>query len=162
MVQTTRTPEKQIAFLAALAETGNITRSAEAIGSGRQTVYDWRERDPEFAEAWDRAVKIAGYGLEDEARRRAEEGVEKPVFHKGEVCGTVREYSDTLLIFLLKAHNPEKYRENTRMELTGANGGPVQLADADRRARVTGLAALAEARRRAQGEPGEDDASDLV
>ena len=26
-------------------------------------------------------------------------------------CGAIREYSDTLLIFLLKARNPAKYRE---------------------------------------------------
>ena len=36
----------------------------------------------------------------------------KPVFHKGEQCGVVREYSDTLMIFLLKARDPAKYREN--------------------------------------------------
>jgi len=33
------------------------------------------------------------------------------VFHQGKVCGGIRKYSDTLLIFLLKAAYPEKYRE---------------------------------------------------
>jgi hypothetical protein len=32
---------------------------------------------------------------------------------------TIKEYSDTLAIFLLKAHAPEKYRENSKVELTG-------------------------------------------
>ena len=40
--------------------------------------------------------------LEAEARRRAVEGVRKPVFYQGVICGWVGEYSDTLLIFLLK------------------------------------------------------------
>jgi hypothetical protein len=48
--------------------------------------------------------------LEDEAVRRAYEGVERPVFQGGKQVGVVREYSDTLLIFLLKALRPEKYR----------------------------------------------------
>jgi hypothetical protein len=33
------------------------------------------------------------------------------------------------LIFLLKAHRPEKYRETTRQEISGPGGGPVQHAD---------------------------------
>ena len=39
-------------------------------------------------------------------------GVEQPVFYKGEVCGSVRKYSDVLLIFLLKGLRLEVYREN--------------------------------------------------
>jgi len=30
----------------------------------------------------------------------------------------IREYSDNLMIFLLKAHNPERFRENAKVELT--------------------------------------------
>ena len=33
--------------------------------------------------------------------------------------GTVRKFSDTLLIVLLKAHKPEKYRENIKMDVSG-------------------------------------------
>lgn len=158
-----RTPEKVTAFLAALAETGNVTRSAAAVGASRSIIYDWRERDPDFAVAWDRAIKTSVLGLEDEARRRAEEGVDEPVFYQGDKCGTVRKYSDTLLIFLLKAHNPEKYRENSRLELTGAHGGPVQMTDTERAARLAGLVAIAQARA-AKGDEthGDDDFSDLV
>ena len=36
------------------------------------------------------------------------------------LVATVKEYSDTLAIFLLKAHNPDKYRENSKVELTGS------------------------------------------
>ena len=39
-------------------------------------------------------------------------GVEQPVFYRGEIAGTVRKYSDVLLIFLLKVTRPNIYREN--------------------------------------------------
>ncbi len=57
--------------------------------------------------------------LEAEAFRRAVEGVEKPVgWYKGEPGGYVREYSDVLLMFQLKALRPEKCRE--RVDLRGS------------------------------------------
>jgi hypothetical protein len=37
----------------------------------------------------------------------------------------VREYSDTLLIFLLKGARPQKYRDNVRQEVSGPNGAPL-------------------------------------
>lgn len=101
---------------------------------------------------WDRALKVGVSALEDEAHRRAFDGVDKPLSHQGQFTylrdfaaidpetgkqyppdkapvlkdeqgrpqvATVKEYSDTLAIFLLKAHNPEKYRENSKVELSG-------------------------------------------
>jgi hypothetical protein len=41
------------------------------------------------------------------------------VFHKGEVCGYVRHYSDTLLSLLLKAENPDKYADRQQVEHKG-------------------------------------------
>lgn len=121
MPATPATPEKRpgkppkgwrVRFLAALADTGNARDSARAAGVDRATAYRHREKDEGFADAWEAALQDATDSLEMEARRRAVEGVEEPVFHKGERVGSVRRYSDTLLIFLLKAHRPEKYRDN--------------------------------------------------
>lgn len=114
------TPEKLTAFCAALAETGIVGRACAAVDISRQTAYQWREKEPEFAEAWDKALRIGVSALEDEAHRRGFEGTLEPVFHHGGECGAVRKYSDTLAIFLLKAHNPEKYRDNSRVELAGS------------------------------------------
>ncbi len=100
-------------MLAALAETGNVSKAAEAAGVGRTTHYLWAREDPEYARAADSAMETAADVLEEEARRRAHDGVDEPVFYQGEVCGTVRKYSDTLLIFLLKGAKPDKYRERT-------------------------------------------------
>lgn len=140
------TPERLSAFCAALAETGQVSKACTAVGISRQTAYGWREDLPAFAEAWDRASKISTSVLEDEAVRRANEGWDEPVYHQGVQCGTVRKYSDTLLIFSLKARDPAKYRENTRMELTGADGGPVEIDDKDAAARIAKLMALAQQR----------------
>ena len=69
------------------------------------------EENADFAKLWDDALEVACDAMEEEARRRAMEGTKKPVFYLGKVCGHIKEYSDTLLIFQLKAHRPEKYRE---------------------------------------------------
>lgn len=114
------TPEKLSAFCAALAETCQVRKACRAVDISIQTAYQWRKTLPEFETAWDEALKAGLHGLESEAHRRAFDGVDEPVFHLGDVCGTVKKYSDTLAIFLLKAHAPEKYRENSRMELAGS------------------------------------------
>jgi hypothetical protein len=69
-------------------------------------------------------MQLGTAALENEAVRRAYHGVEKPVFYKGEVCGYTQDYSDTLLIFLLKARKPEVYREGSRAE---SARGPVSI-----------------------------------
>jgi hypothetical protein len=40
------------AFIAELERCGLIRASARAVGVGRRTVYDRRDRDPQFAAAW--------------------------------------------------------------------------------------------------------------
>lgn len=110
---------KKVAFLAAYSECGNITQAAEIADTARSNHYVWLNDDPDYPAAFAEADKQAIDKLEQEARRRAVHGVEEPVFHKGEICGTVQKYSDTLLIFLMKGANPVKYRENTHVEHSG-------------------------------------------
>lgn len=117
---------KKRAFLAAYAECGNVTQAALIAKVSRRSHVDWM-KDPAYVEAFRAAEDQAADALEKEARRRAIEGVDEPVFYKGDECGTVRKYSDTLLIFLLKGIRPEKYRENIRQEVVGEDGGPVQV-----------------------------------
>jgi hypothetical protein len=97
-------------FLETLRGCGNIRESAAAAGVHRATAYRARDADAEFAEAWDDALDEAADVLEMEARRRAIDGVEEPVYFRGREVGKVRRYSDTLLMFLLKGIRPEKYR----------------------------------------------------
>lgn len=129
------TPEKLTAFCAALAETGIVAKACKAVDISRVTAYEWRDEIPEFAAAWDKALRIGITALEDEAHRRGFDGTDEPVFHQGMACGTVRKYSDTLAIFLLKAHAPDKYRERQDLSISGhlALGA---MSDADIRAEI--------------------------
>lgn len=105
-------------FLRALGESCNVTYSADRAGVERMTAYRHRDKDPEFAAAWDAALALGVAALEDEMHRRAFQGVDEPVFYKGDVCGVIRRYSDTLAIFLSKAHAPDKYREHQSVDVT--------------------------------------------
>lgn len=113
---------KKRAFLAAFAETGNITRAAEAAEIDRTSHYVWLKDDAEYAAAFEDAREASVDALEAEARRRAVEGVAEPVgWYQGKPGGVVKRYSDTLLIFLLKGAKPEVYKD--RHEHTGEGGG---------------------------------------
>lgn len=110
-------------FIEVFRRTGNVTAAADAAGVTRATPYRWREADPAFAAAWAEAEESATDALEAEARRRAVDGWDEPVFYKGEARGVVRKYSDRMLEILLKGHRPA-FRES-RLELTGPNGAPI-------------------------------------
>jgi len=114
---------KKEKFLKAYEVSGNITKAAEDSGITRRDHYDWLKTDPQYVEAFENSSKIAVDALEAEAIRRAHDGVDEPVFYQGQVVGTIRKFSDTLLIFLLKGAKPEKYKE--RNEHTGPNGTPL-------------------------------------
>lgn len=107
------------AFLAALEETGNILASARAAKVSEAAVYRVRNERPEFEEKVKEAKQMALVKLEEEARRRAVKGTKEDVFYQGVKCGEKFNYSDTLLIFLMKAADPEKYRERYSAEISG-------------------------------------------
>lgn len=120
------TPKKRRAwkpiFLQALRASPNVTAAARSAGLSREHVYNTRERDATFAKQWDDALEQSTDKAVGEAYRRAVKGVLKPVFgslggNKGNgQIGKVREFSDTLMIFLLKAHRPEIYRERIEID----------------------------------------------
>lgn len=112
------------AFLAALAECGVLTQAAAVAGVDRVTVWRRRQDDAEFNAACEQAIDMAADKLEAEARRRAIEGVEEPVYQGGQLIGTKTVYSDSLLALLLKGRRKKVFAE--RVEQTGADGGPVQ------------------------------------
>lgn len=113
------------AFLKHFAECGNVTRAAKLARIGRQNVYVYRDNHPDFAERWKQAEAQAVEVMEAEAHRRAVTGTLKPVYQGGKKVGTIREYSDTLMIFLLKARRPDVYRDNARVVHAGDPTSPV-------------------------------------
>ena len=117
------TSEKYNEFLSMLAEVGNATKCCDALGMSRFPVYNRRLKSKKFREKWELAKKMAVAKLEDEAWRRAFEGVTRPVFYKGEQLknadGTLyfeRTYSDTLLMHRLNAERPDKYQYRQRID----------------------------------------------
>lgn len=122
-------------FIEHFREYGNVSTAVALAGIERRaTVYDWQEHDDQFAAAFREAEIVATENLEHEARRRAVEGVEstKGIYDRqGNMIAeeTETKYSDTLLIFLLKARAPEKYRENRTVEISGPRGMPIQFED---------------------------------
>jgi hypothetical protein len=121
------TAELRAAFLSALAEHGFVTRAARSAGINRDTARKARKNDPAFAAAWAEAMAEYVENLEAEADRRAYRGTARPVFYQGEKCGEIQEYSDTLLIFRLKALKPDVYADRSKHELAGKDGGPIQF-----------------------------------
>lgn len=123
----------QDVFLKGLEQTGNVSAACRAAGVCRMTAYRHKANEPPFSERWDSALEVACDTLELEVRRRGLEGVERRKFHAGlpilvqvrddqgrpltDAAGlpvmthyVEREYSDILLMFLLKAHRP-KFRD---------------------------------------------------
>jgi hypothetical protein len=114
-------------FLEALAECGNVSVAAKAAGISRPTVYQLRQADDGFAQGWADAEERAADRLEAEAWRRAVEGIPEPLVSAGRLVRgddgqpmVIQRYSDQLLITLLRAHRPERFRDRTSHEHTGS------------------------------------------
>lgn len=92
-------------FLEKLRNSGNVRLSCHAAGIPRRTVYNWREKWATFRDEWDEAMEDACDILEAEAWKRSIDG-----------------QSDRLLMFLLTAHRPDKYKD--RHDIT-TDGHPI-------------------------------------
>jgi len=116
----------QRGMLRALATCGSVTHAAKAAKINKSTHYLWLKEDEQYAQLAAIARELAGDALEDEAVRRAQLGVRRNIYHAGKKIGYETEYSDTLLIFLLKGAKPQKYGTKTvGLELPGpAAEGP--------------------------------------
>lgn len=113
--------KKKVEFLSCLRDEGMTIRdAADRVGVSCTTLYKTRGEDVEFAAAWDVAYDQGTTVLEAEAQRRAVQGVTEPVFNKGVIVGHVQKYSDLLLIFLLKARAPQRFRDN--VDMTNSDG----------------------------------------
>ena len=106
---------KKRAFLAAYAECGTITGAVESACCDRTSHYHWLKTDPDYVEAFHLAHEMAIDAHEDEASRRAL-GWDETRYTDDGRSYVIRKYSDTMLIFRLKALRPEKYRETAKRD----------------------------------------------
>lgn len=158
------TPEEIERFCEALADGCKVGPGCEAIGVSYMTAYRLRQRDPAFKVAWDEALKAGVAKLEDEVHRRAFDGDVQPVYNKeGNEVGSKIVYSDVLSMFLLKAHDPNRYRDNAKLELVGAGGGPVEFTDTQLAVRLASILSRAQDEQEAEPDvPTTEDGEPLV
>lgn len=93
-------------FISLLAEHGSVTHVCGLLGFSRVTAYAHRHEDENFRDAWDAAIALGGQSLLDVAHERAVGG------------------SDTLLMFMLKKHFPNDFRERRENWNTNTHQGP--------------------------------------
>jgi hypothetical protein len=108
-------PDWETEFLKNIGRYGTISRACRKAGVSRTTAYARRKVDTEFRNAWDVAIQDSIDALEDEARRRAVNGVKRTVSVAGQPVEQT-EYSDSLLMFLLKGYRPERFRDSYDFE----------------------------------------------
>ena len=93
------TSAKKQAFLTAYAKCGTVTQASKAIGVSNATPYDWLKHDNDgFKANFEQAKQSFADSLESIAFERVQ----------------TRDTNDVLLITLLNAHKPDKYRPNTQ------------------------------------------------
>lgn len=110
------TPDRQRAFIEALADTGSVTHAARRINMSPEGAYHLR-RQPgaeSFADAWTAALDHGVQCLADLAIDRAKHGVAVSIMYRGEQVGERRRYNDRLLMWILRHHMPAKYSEGGR------------------------------------------------
>jgi hypothetical protein len=98
------TPERQRAFIEALADTGSVRRAALQVNMSSVACYYLR-RQPgaeSFRRAWEAALDFGVQRLKDIAFERAIEGQLVPVFVAGKLMGFRRKKNDRLLMFCLR------------------------------------------------------------
>ena len=109
------TPERQKAFIEALADTGSVTRAAGMVNMAQANCYTLR-RAPgaeAFRRAWDAALDFGVARLKDIAFERAIEGQLVPVFVGGKLMGFRRKRNDALLMFCLRHYGEDREGRRT-------------------------------------------------
>lgn len=121
------TPDVQRKFIEVLADTGLVSAAAHAVDMSEQSAFRLR-RAPggeSFARAWEAATSAAATRLIDVAFTRAIDGVDMPVFDRdGCRIGSKRQYSDRLMMFLLRAYRPDRFRHAHRDERAASEAPP--------------------------------------
>ena len=109
------TPERQKAFIEALADCGSISRAAAQVNMAQANCYQLR-RAPgaeSFRVAWEAALDFGVKRLKDVAFERAIEGQLHPVIRGGKLFGFTRKKNDALLMFLLRHYGQDANGKRT-------------------------------------------------
>lgn len=92
------------------AQGKSLTWMAAELGVSRDSLYEWMAANPVFSDAMTRAKALAQKWWED----------------AGQVGMVTQGFNASVWSRSMAARFPDEWRENKGVELTGANGGPVQ------------------------------------
>jgi len=121
------TPERQKAFIAALADTGSVGRAAAMVNMAQTNCYTLR-RAPgaeSFRRAWEAALDFGVARLKDIAFERAIDGYLVPVFVAGRLMGFRRRHNDALLMFCLRHYGQDAGGKRTTINYFSTRAGAV-------------------------------------
>ena len=124
------TPERQKAFIEALADCGSVRRAAAMVNMSNANAYALRRAPGAegFRRAWEAALDFGVKRLKDLAFERAVEGELVPVFVAGKLMGFRRKHNDALLMFCLRHYGEDAGGRRTTVNYfsTRASAGVVQ------------------------------------
>jgi len=95
-----KTPDKTDAYkraVAVLRRGGSLAEAAKAAGVGRDTLWEWRKKDADFAARAEEAMGLGVEELEDTLTVCAQKTLTNPAYQKS-------------LIFLLTNRRPDKWK----------------------------------------------------
>lgn len=128
------TPERQKAFIAALADTGSVSRAAAMVNMAQTNCYTLR-RAPgaeSFRRAWEAALDFGVARLKDIAFERAIDGYLVPVFVAGKLMGFRRKHNDALLMFCLRHYGQDAGGKRTTINYFSTRASAGAAASAGR------------------------------
>jgi hypothetical protein len=109
------TPERQRAFVEALADTGCVAIAARMVNMSPESAYMLRRAAgaESFRKAWEAAQGLGLQVVKDEAFHRAMHGQLVPVFVAGKLIGFRRKKNDRLLMFILRHYGQDAAGKKT-------------------------------------------------
>lgn len=98
------TRAKMVAFLRELAATQSVSQAAKAVGMGRTSAYNLRNRlqNTPFSLGWEVALECGMHQLAHAVMDRALNGVEVEHYYHGELVATTRRYDNRLAQWVLE------------------------------------------------------------
>lgn len=108
--------ERLSLYFSYLALKGAKRYSAMMAGIEPSQLRNLMKTNEELANREQDALTEYKEQIDMEIHRRAVDGVQKPVFFKGNICGYATVKSDRLLEFLARANNPEKYSDHLTVD----------------------------------------------
>lgn len=159
------TPEKAEAILAQLREGVSLSRICRAPDMpDRNTVHNWVKNQPGFRAAYEEARDLGFDAIADDVMEIADETehdtIETKLGPRANAEWIARSKLRVWTRLQLLEKWSHRYRNQQGIQLSNANGGPVEFTDAAAAAKIASLLALARAREEEDERPA--DGSDLA